>query len=86
MEIKIATIFKIKNGDIKVVYYVDGIRQMFYTNEEQLCSAHINTDIDLSPIVMKYLMKEFDVAVKEEPDKTKAYETISATIKDKVIA
>lgn len=86
VEIKIAQLTKLKNGSIKVVYYVDGVRQMFYTDEEQLRIAQINTDIDMSPIVMKYLMKQFGVAVKEEPDETKAYEAMSATIKDKVIA
>lgn len=86
MEIKIAQLTKLKNGFIKVVYYVDGVRQMFYTDEEQLKQAYINTDIDLSPIVMKYLMGQFHAALKEKHEEIKAYEAMSAAIKDKVIS
>lgn len=85
MEIKVASLSKIKNGDIKVVYYVDGVRQMFYTNEEQLRFLHVNDDIDLSPIVMKYLTTKFKVASKGEIDDNKIYQTMAKTIKDTVI-
>lgn len=70
MEIKIGQLSKIKNGDIKVVYFVNNTRQMFYTSIERLSLCKEDVDFDFQNYIERELAKKYELVAKDNTGKT----------------